>query len=225
MKIGNNIKKYRKLKKLTQQQLSEMVGISQNTIRRYELGQREANYEMLKRIAEALNISFNELTYEEPSGTENILIKTLPINLKLIREEQNISRKQLANELGVSEEDIIKFETIPKSVPKALFPKICSILDIHDSSVFARSDLSISAHKESLAIDGFLSMCLYLGINIELEPDEDGNLLQANIKYNNCEFNLDEKQYHHLFKEVCSSVMKEVLFSKNYNLLGIGDDD
>lgn len=213
MNVGDNIRKYRKSKKLTQKELGKLSEISQNSIQRYETGIRQPTYQQLTKIAEALDISVSKLLEQN----SNI---NLPLNLKIIREEQNISRKRLANELGVSEEDIEKFETIPKSVPKELFPKICSVLGINDSSVFARSDLSISAHKKSLAIDGFLSMCLYLGINIELDPDEDGNLLQANIKYNNSEFTLNEKQYEHLFKQVCNSVMKEVLFSENYNLLG-----
>lgn len=218
MNVGNNIRKYRKEKKLTQKELATLSEISQNSIQRYETGQREPNYSQLTKIAEALSIPATKLI-------EKDLNINLSANLKIIREEQNISRKQLADELGITEKDIIKFETIPKSIPKELFPKICRILDIHDSSVFARSDLSISAHKKSIAIDGFLSMCLYLGINIELEPDEDGNLLQANIRYGDTDFYLSEKQYNHLFKEVCNSIMKEVLFSQNYDLLGIGDDD
>ncbi|MCS6130856.1 XRE family transcriptional regulator [Clostridium botulinum] len=224
MNVGNNIKKYRKSKKLTQQQLAELVGISQNSVRRYELGQREPNYDMLKRIAQALNISFSDLTKEEPAGTNDILNRKIPFNLgeniQLNREEQNISRKQFANELGVSVEDVIKFETIPKSVSIDMLNKICNILNITNTEWITRSDTGIKAHKESIAIDGFLSICLYLGINIELEPDEDGNLIQANIKYNDIEFNLNEEQYQHLFKEVCKSLTKEVLNSQFYNFLG-----
>lgn len=213
MTIGSNIRKYRKEKNLTQKELAELVGISQNSIQRYETEQREPTFEQLKTIALALNISVTKLIAIERTFS-------IPNNIKAIREEQNISRKQFANELGVSEEEVIKFETVPKSVSHDMFNKICNILNITNTELFTRSDVGIEAHKRSIAIEGFLSLCLYLGINIELEPDEDGNLLQANIRYKDIDFNIDENAYNNLFKEVCNSITKEVLNSQFYDFLG-----
>lgn len=48
----DNLKKARERKKLTQKQASELLGLSNNTYRNYEQGNREPNNELLVRIAQ-----------------------------------------------------------------------------------------------------------------------------------------------------------------------------
>jgi len=59
--VGGNIKKTRKAKKLTQQQLADKLDLSLMSVRRYESGERELKLDMIKRIADALDISVNDL--------------------------------------------------------------------------------------------------------------------------------------------------------------------
>lgn len=56
MSIGNNIKRLRIEKKLTQKKLSELTGISEVMISQYELGLRNPKLENLQKIAKALNV-------------------------------------------------------------------------------------------------------------------------------------------------------------------------
>lgn len=56
MSIGENIKNFRKAKKMTQKQLGELCGIAEPNIRKYELGKQNPKKETLEKIAEALGI-------------------------------------------------------------------------------------------------------------------------------------------------------------------------
>lgn len=58
------IKEYRKLKEITQKELSEMVGISQSFLSEIESGKYKITLELLCRIAKALEVNSYDL-YEE----------------------------------------------------------------------------------------------------------------------------------------------------------------
>ena len=57
MKIGERLKKFRTAKGLVQKQLGIMSGLSEPSIRNYELGNRYPNAKQLEKIAGALGIS------------------------------------------------------------------------------------------------------------------------------------------------------------------------
>ena len=65
-RLGQQIKKYRKLRKLTQEQLAERVQTDRSNIGKYENGTRgEMGYKTLKKIAAALEIPVCILTSED----------------------------------------------------------------------------------------------------------------------------------------------------------------
>lgn len=57
MTVGEKIKSIRKLKKISQQELGNMLGVSQAMIAQYENGKRIPKIETLIKIAEALDLS------------------------------------------------------------------------------------------------------------------------------------------------------------------------
>lgn len=61
MPIGENIKKLRIEKGLTQKQLGDLCGMADSAIRRYESGRGNPTEKTLKRIAAALNVPWYEL--------------------------------------------------------------------------------------------------------------------------------------------------------------------
>ncbi len=61
MNIGDNIKKLRIEKRLKQSELAEKSGISRVAIGNYERGDRIPNIEIVRKIANALEISLNKL--------------------------------------------------------------------------------------------------------------------------------------------------------------------
>lgn len=55
--FGRMLAYYRKLNKLTQQQLAERVGVADSTIGSYERGEREPSFETEEALADLFNIS------------------------------------------------------------------------------------------------------------------------------------------------------------------------
>lgn len=60
--IGKNIKNERTKQKLTQEQLSEKVGISTNFLACIEIGARRGSFETYVNIANALHVTLDTLT-------------------------------------------------------------------------------------------------------------------------------------------------------------------
>ncbi|KXG42648.1 helix-turn-helix domain-containing protein [Tepidibacillus decaturensis] len=60
-KIGGNIKKARKNKKLTQQELADKIGKTESSIRKYEKGLVQVPTDVLQQIADVLDVKLSEL--------------------------------------------------------------------------------------------------------------------------------------------------------------------
>ena len=60
-KMPIRLKELRKLRKMTQQRLAIELNMNQNTISRYESGEREADYQTLIRFADFFNVSIDYL--------------------------------------------------------------------------------------------------------------------------------------------------------------------
>ena len=61
IEFGNKIKELRKIKGITQQELSTVLGVSLGAIGMYETNRARPSHEILKKIAEYFDISMNEL--------------------------------------------------------------------------------------------------------------------------------------------------------------------
>ncbi len=65
MNIGENIKKYRKERNLTQSQLGKLSNTPVITLGRYERGERVPTFDVLKNIADALDIELIDLISDD----------------------------------------------------------------------------------------------------------------------------------------------------------------
>lgn len=61
MNYGENIKKIRKQKGFTQKELGQKLGISQAAIGQFESNKANSKMETIQKIADALNVSINDL--------------------------------------------------------------------------------------------------------------------------------------------------------------------
>ena len=68
MSVGENIRRYRKLRGMTQARLAEVVGLTEGAVRHYESGIRAVKPELLGSIADTLGVSVNAL---KDYGVEN----------------------------------------------------------------------------------------------------------------------------------------------------------
>lgn len=66
--IGENIKKFRKAKGLTQERLAELSGLSTMSVRRYETNERTPNIKQLRAISATLGVMLSDLTNEDREG-------------------------------------------------------------------------------------------------------------------------------------------------------------
>ena len=64
-RLGKNISKIRKFRKMTQEDLGSMVGLNSNRIEQYEIGYRMPRKDLLNEIAKALDV--NPMVLNEPS--------------------------------------------------------------------------------------------------------------------------------------------------------------
>lgn len=99
LNIGNRIKDLRELKGLTQKQLGEKIGVTAETIARYENSNRNPNIETLNKIAEALGVTINELAGNKKTITQDILDGLIDSGLTLeqISQDTEIPIKELEN--------------------------------------------------------------------------------------------------------------------------------
>lgn len=65
IKIGEKIKKYRKEKGYTQKQLAEKCGLSEISIKKYEIGNVTPSYESLNKVCSILNVELKDILSSE----------------------------------------------------------------------------------------------------------------------------------------------------------------
>ena len=88
MNIGEKIKKYRELKKMTQKEIAEILGVEPATISKYESGTIEPNIESIKKISEIFEITIDELLKEK----EEIDYSKINI-LEILKEQKEMKLK------------------------------------------------------------------------------------------------------------------------------------
>lgn len=69
MNIGDNIKKYRKLARITQVQLAEKIQKSESTVRKYEANNVKPDFAVLNDIADALGCTLMDLLDENKKSS------------------------------------------------------------------------------------------------------------------------------------------------------------
>lgn len=103
MDVGHKIKELRIMKSLTQKELGQRMGISQQQIAQYENGKLNPKIETLQKIADALEVPRN-LLFENLDSTEKSelvkldlinLIKTLNLEITDITDKKKVEASVL----------------------------------------------------------------------------------------------------------------------------------
>ncbi|MFR1646821.1 MAG: Fic family protein [Clostridia bacterium] len=88
MKVGNKIKEYRELNKMTQKDIAEILGVEPATISKYEAGTIEPSIESLKNLAGTFNVTVDELIKDE----EKFDVSKINV-LEVLREQKEMGLK------------------------------------------------------------------------------------------------------------------------------------
>lgn len=83
--FGEKIKKIRKKRNLTQEQLAEIIEISPRNLSGIEIGQNFIKSETLEKILNALDVSLEELFSSEYFEENNVLLNEIQKNIKKIQ--------------------------------------------------------------------------------------------------------------------------------------------
>ena len=86
--FGLNVQKYRKLHKLTQEKLAEVVGVDATSISSIETGKYFPSAENLARIAIALNVNVADLFYFENCTSKEHLYSEITGLIELFRDDE-----------------------------------------------------------------------------------------------------------------------------------------
>ena len=89
--LGDKIKLYRENKKITQNDVADILDVSPATVSKYESGALEPNIESLKRLSELFKISIDELLNDEEEKFDISKINVLDI----LREQKDIKKGNL----------------------------------------------------------------------------------------------------------------------------------
>lgn len=82
MNIGNKIFKYRKKLNLSQEQLAEKIGVTRQTISKWELEETTPDIKQAKQLSKLFNISLDELTNND---IKNVLVEKVNNTERLLK--------------------------------------------------------------------------------------------------------------------------------------------
>lgn len=98
--IGNRISQARNLRNLTQENLSELTGLSVSAISRIETGHNSTSLKTLSKICNVLDISLDYILYDILSGetkTTDPTISDIILLLDSLTEEQKVFVRDVLN--------------------------------------------------------------------------------------------------------------------------------
>lgn len=87
--LGNKIKEYRENKKMTQNEIANILNVSAATISKYESGILEPNIESIKKLAEIFEVTIDELLRDDKDNFDILKINVLDI----LREQKEMKIK------------------------------------------------------------------------------------------------------------------------------------
>ena len=106
--LGHNIQVIRKLKGLTQQELSDQIGINLQSLSKIERGINYPTFDTLQKLTEILEVTANELLAGELKSTSHIEAKILKFLEREERLNVELAHGQYDNPLD--EDEWIEYE-------------------------------------------------------------------------------------------------------------------
>ena len=92
--IGSYIARKRKEQNLTQEQLSEQLGVSNKTISKWENGKCMPDYSIIQALCEALRVTLPELMDGEDAAEDSVRVYDDTQILDLLRRTQELERQK-----------------------------------------------------------------------------------------------------------------------------------
>jgi transcriptional regulator with XRE-family HTH domain len=142
--IGKNIRYLRESKGLTQDQLAEKLFVTRQTVSNYETGRTRPDVDMIVSIC---NDIFNHTSLCQFYQGKLLLHLTIPFeekpktsmpsdNLRYYRRRNNLTTRQLAEQIGVVPATIVMYENGKHPIPYDVAIKLADVLKIEASLLY-----------------------------------------------------------------------------------------
>lgn len=213
--FSENLRIERQKKKISQEKLGEMIGVSGVTIMRYEKGQREPKINVIKQIASALEIDFTALLSDEVKANYNNLdttdsarhavvtgednlnayieeygtsaLKIIAMFCRNARINQGLSEKCISEIAQIALKEYIDFETKAVNIGTPKIMSICNILKLNIGFIMGYMTASLLQKNNPVAVTSLLD-------RMDLDMTEKQFFYEL--------FSLDSEQLHQLFPEI-----------------------
>lgn len=138
IEFGKRLKELRVQRGYTQIELANSIGLSQTAIVQYEAGSRKVPLKILKTFAKFYNLSLDQLI--EPSDITN----------ENINNEKQLTKYEVATEIGFTKEEIKILEAGTREIPRSFFEKFANYFDVDIENINALSLDTQRDHKHAL---------------------------------------------------------------------------
>lgn len=102
--VGANIRKYRRMRGLTQAELGRRIGVKNNTISQYESGRNSPEQNMIYSIAKELEVSVSDLFPETTTNPNESFVKGLALSGNLTDEQREYLEELIKKAHSLSEQ-------------------------------------------------------------------------------------------------------------------------
>ena len=100
MKFGENLKNLRKQKKLSQEKLAEKVGVSRQSVSKWEVGESYPEMNNILKLCKIFNCKINDLVHEDLTDIDS-LDEDVKMSVVKLKKEQQKKMKGLSKAVGI----------------------------------------------------------------------------------------------------------------------------
>jgi repressor LexA len=155
-KMDYKIKDLRKQKNKTQQQMADILQITQKTYYNYESGTTEAPHEILQKIADYFDVSVDYLLGREiaPNTFDTACVYSVSFRdtIKILRNKKNLTHKGLADLVKVDVANVIEWEETGRLPNRDTRLKLCEVFNIKQGELLI-PELALGRTPKPLTFD------------------------------------------------------------------------
>ncbi len=139
--ISDNLKRLRIKRGLTQQQVGEQLGTSEQAYSYWESGKHAPRFETIKKLADILGVTTDQITEDyKPTGEE---VKTVSFTERLIelRKEKGLNQTEIAKELHISQQTYSQWESDKRNPSQKTLEKLANFFNVSVSYLLGETSI------------------------------------------------------------------------------------
>ena len=168
MKFGENLRNLRKAKNMSQETIAEEVGVSRQSISKWENGEAYPEMKNILTLCDIFNCKINDLVHEDMvdinSLDEEIVMKVVKFNSK--KQEQVKSLSNVISLIGKIGAIVLKVAIPFVIVAMILVPYLVNNIEVKDEAIAFKTD-------NIKRIDDKIEVCKFLVVSLEGELSEE----------------------------------------------------